>query len=58
MRDYEPFDDKQSQFEIDLRVGGVSPDAILQDGEDERNQQKVGKVQNVIMHEIHSLTIC
>ena len=32
MQDFEPDVEKKPQFEIDLRVEGVSQDAILQDG--------------------------
>ena len=48
--------DKKPKFEFDLRVEGVPQDAILKDEEQtgERNQQKVGEVENWIKHKIHS----
>ena len=47
--------DKRPQFEIGLRVEGVSQDAILYDEEQvKRDQQKVGKVENWIMHKVPS----
>ena len=45
VRDPEPAVEKKPQFEIDLRVEGVSQDAILQIREDERNQRKSWKVE-------------
>ena len=55
VRDLEPAVEKKPQFEIDLRAEGVSQDALLQDEEKmKKNSQEVGKVENWIMHNIHS----
>ena len=55
VRDFEPVDDKKPQFEIDLRVEEVSQDAILEDEEKMKEINiKLDKVQNWIMHKIHS----
>ena len=43
--------DEKPQSEINLRLEGVSRNAILKD---ERNQQNVGDVKNWIMHKILS----
>ena len=42
-----------SLVKIDLRVEGVSQDAISQDEEKMTKYQKVGNVENWIMHKIH-----
>ena len=47
VRDSEPVVEKKPHFEIDLRVEGVSQDAILQDEEKMKEIcKKVGKVKN------------
>ena len=55
VRDFEPAVETKPQLEIDLRVEGVSQDAVLQDEEkmDEINE-KFGNIENGIMCRIHS----
>ena len=55
LRDPEPAVGTTPQFEIDLRVEGVSQDAILQDKEMMKEiNEKLEKLQIEIRHKIHS----
>ena len=55
VRDSESDVEKKPQFEIDLRVEGVSQDAILQDEEKIKEvNEKVGEVENWSRHKIYS----
>ena len=54
VRDPELAVEKKPQFEIDLRVEGVSQDAILHDEAKMKESMKSCKVKNGIKHKIHS----
>ena len=54
-RSLEPLVDKKTQFEIDLRIKGVSQDATLQDkAKMNEINEKSEKLKSWIMHKIYS----